>query len=587
MSRLVAPVLLLLFFIATAAFADDLTVGWIARFPEIDYVRDSANPRVEGWPGNGDTVTWRANVRNFGAAHDSVSYRWTIDGRTVATGTVSVAADSVTTVDLPWTWRFERHRIAFTIDDTNAIPEESESNNSLEVFSDAIGVGFWVEQSIYDYFRANQGKLGIGSTCWENWAQRQIAYYNDMAALAIYPDTPNGVLDRWRIQKIIVVPDGALPLTPITGVKNDSGEANGSSHPNIADRTVDLMWGFRAVTLSTYANTTTANPSNPFYLAPVLIHELGHARYLTDVYGWNVKEQPPGYRIDITENGAPVFSYNPALPYVYYTPEQGLMNEPFTFIDHYSAVALNLVAGTRAREGNYNDPDDVGSFLNDLPAQNRVTIRDRLGDLMSDASIRIYQSVGDTQVWYATHYDDVPDLDLQTDANGQVLVGRCPFSAGGKVVNYFGGSNTVAIVRVEKSGQVMYGFLESRLFNLAFWRGETSFADHDLVVGVNRVCSPEGPSLLRPAWDAQTGTNVTLVWNAMTNATSYDVWISSDLLAPRVIATTSSTSANVHMNGRVYWWVEAKGSDPCLPRRSGPSRLEAPPAARRRAVAHR
>ncbi len=583
MPRILVSLVLLL--VANVAAAGDITVGWISRLPEIDYVRNSSNPRVEGWPAAGDVVTWRANVRNFGTPHDDVAYRWTIDGRTVGTGNVSLAGDSITTADLPWTWTFERHRIGFIIDDTKAVPEESETNNSLEVFSDAIAAGFWVEQSLYDYFRSNQARLGIGSTCWDNWAQRHADYFNDMAALAVYPETPGGVLDRWRIQKIVVVPDGALPLAPIEGVKNDSGESNGASHPNIADRSVDLMWGFRKVTLSTYANTTSADMSNPFYLAPVLIHELGHARYLTDLYGWNVRNQPPGYRIDITENGASILgTYVPGTWYVFYTPEQGLMSEQFTFIDHYSAINLNQVAGMRARQGNYNDPDDVGSFLNDLPAENRLTIRDPFGNLIAGANIRIYQSIGDAKAWYATHYDDVPDLERSTDANGQVLIGRCPFSKDGTIINYFGGSNTVAIVRAQKDGQVLYGFLESRLFNLAHWRGETAFADHDLVVGAGILCSNRGPVLRAPAWDARTGSNVTLEWDAIPNAKSYEVWVSSDLGAPHVIATTRSTSVDVHLNGRIYWWVEARG-DSCMPRRSDPSRLNAPTAAsRRRAV---
>ncbi|HSP35437.1 MAG TPA: CARDB domain-containing protein [Thermoanaerobaculia bacterium] len=575
MRRALAPLVLLL---TVSAFADDITVGWIRRLPELNYVRDSANARAEGWPKAGDVVTWRATVRNFGAAHDNVSYHWAIDGRTVASGRVSLPADSTTAVDLPWSWTFDRHRIAFFVDDANGVAEESETNNSLTVFSDAIAVGFWVERSIYDYFRANQKNLGIGSTCWDNWAQRHIDWYNDIAALAVGPDTPSGVLDRWRLQKIVVVPDGALPLTPIEGVKNDSGEASGSSHPDISDRTVDLMWGFRATTLPTYANTFRADPSNPFYVAPVLVHELGHARYLTDVYAFNVKNSPPGYRIDITDltrTGD-----------VFFTPDHGLMNDDFTFIDDYSAAALNRRAGMRALEGNYNDPDDVGVFLNDLPAENRLTIRDGFDNLMTDADVWIYQSVGDQNVWYATHYDDTPDLMLRTDANGQVRVGRCPFGSDGKVVNYYAHSNAVAIVRVAKNGQVLYGFLEARLFNLAYWRGETQFADHELVVGTNRVCNSRSLVLRAPAWNATTNGTVTLDWDGTTGATSYDVWASSDLAAPRLIATTAGNEVAVRLNGsRIDWWVVANGNDPCLPRRSSASRLVGTPAAgKRRAV---
>ena len=41
-------------------------------------------------------------------------------------------------------------------------------------------------------------------------------------------------------------------------------------------------------------------------------------------------------------------------------------------LDRYSAVVLNRMKGMRAREGNFNEPWDMGRFLNDLPAANHV-----------------------------------------------------------------------------------------------------------------------------------------------------------------------------------------------------------------------
>jgi hypothetical protein len=195
----VRPLVLLLAFLAPAAFAQDLTVTHISRLPEIDYVWGSTNPTRDGWPADGQPIVWRANVKNFSAVPATSSYRWTLDGLTVARGTQAFAANATTSVDLPSTWRFERHRLAFEVDPI--ANEESTANNRLEVFTDALSVGFWVEQSLYDYFRAHQRDLGVGSTCWENWAQRLVGYYNDMAAMAVYPETPNGVQDRLRIDR--------------------------------------------------------------------------------------------------------------------------------------------------------------------------------------------------------------------------------------------------------------------------------------------------------------------------------------------------------------------------------------------------
>jgi hypothetical protein len=563
--------------------ADELAVGWISRTPELEYVWASTNPTVEGWPSVGQQVTWRAHVKTEVPAPRQVGYRWTIDGREAARGTVVLTAGGYTTVDLPWAWTFERHRIGFEIDTSNAITEESERNNALAVFSDGLAVGFWVEQSFYDFFRANQAKLGIGSTGVEDWLQRTVALFNDMSALAVYPETPKGVLDRWRIQKIVVVPDGSLPLN---GLPDDfSPGAGPETHPDKDDQTVDLMWGFPASTVRNYTNLTSTVPTNAFYTSYYAMHELGHARYLVDIYAWDVLHRAPFYTINIQENGQPIVgTYFPG-GVVHRSAEQGLMNAQYTFIDRYSAIALNFLSGRRATIGNYNEPRNFAEFLNDLPAQNRITIRDENGARLPNADVWIYWSVANSPAWYATQYDNVPDIKLRTDDKGQVLVGRSPFAANGKVVHTYSMTNGVAIVRAAKDGKVAYGFLESRLFNLAYWRGQTDFADHELVVG--RRCDSRGPSLLAPAWDATAQGAATLRWAPLEGATRYRVYVSTNLSTPRLITITSGTDARAHLDGTVYWWVEAEVGV-CGLRRSGVGRYEATATSnpRRRATRH-
>ncbi|HWZ91324.1 MAG TPA: hypothetical protein VNW92_20825 [Polyangiaceae bacterium] len=79
--------------------------------------------------------------------------------------------------------------------------------------SNALSLGLWVEQSTYNYFLAHQRELsGAQSTCWDNWAQRQVAWWNaNLYAAAVFPETPQGVLDRTRLDEIVIMPDGTLP----------------------------------------------------------------------------------------------------------------------------------------------------------------------------------------------------------------------------------------------------------------------------------------------------------------------------------------------------------------------------------------
>ena len=459
----------------------DLTVGWISRSPEIDYVWGSTNPTAEGWPAAGQQVNWQAHVKNWSEFdRTGVSYKWYLDGAEVSSNIVDLPAHSTATIEYPWTWTFDRHELEFVIDPDNAVQEAEEGNNRLLIYTDAISAGFYVEQSVYDYFHIYQHELGVHSNSWEDWAQRQVARWNEMFANAVYPETPNGVLDRFRLDKITVVPNCALPLVP-GGIPTNS--------PNLDDRTVDLQWGFPATLLDGdfYEDHTTVADHNAFYYEGSLIHELGHARYLIDTYGFNVHDDGTGNTVAITENGKLIVGtdYMPFIAWdaLHYTPEDGLMSGSHTWVDRYSAMALNLITGHRATYGNYNSPENIGVFLNrDLPDENRLTIKDSTGNVLANAGINIYRATEQPGVWYGKHYDDTPDLELTTNAGGQVLLGRAPFDGDGTIDHGFALANGTIIIRVEHEQRVCYAFLEATQFNIEYWRGHTSVGDYEVRV---------------------------------------------------------------------------------------------------------
>jgi hypothetical protein len=578
-----ALLLICLFVDASAFAAGDVLVGFIARTPRLDYVRDAADPTREGWPAPGQTVSWDAHlVSSFATDLPSVSYRWLLDGAEVARGTIAIPPNGSVVASLPWRWSFVRHELTFQIDPDGVLAEDEKGNDVLSVFTDALSVGFYVEKAYYDLFRKSQHLLaGAHSNSFEDWAQRQIRRFNEMARSAVYAETPEGVLDRWRIDEIVVVPDGALPLVPLPNEGQFQGQPNGNTEPNSDDRSVDLVWGFRAFEVPYFTDLTTADESNPFYLNGTLIHELGHARYLVDVYGWNVRNGAEGDRIDITENGAPVFG-SALMPssgvYAHFTSEKGLMNQTYGFIDRYSAIAMNLVAGRRAVRGNYNEPENIGSFLNDLPAENRLTIRHADGALAKDADVWIYQGTGGLPYYFSRIFDDVPDAKLRTDSSGQVLVGRCPFSADGRVVHTYGLSNAAAIVRVSDASGVAYGFLESLDFNLAYWRGETAFADHELALG-SPPCFRNAPALLSPLFESDVPSPATLSWRSVPGSSGYEVWASENGGPALRLASVdaSITRYAAALSGHVAWWVVAAVPG-CASVRSGLGFFDAGPA---------
>lgn len=462
----------------TAAPPAELTIQYVQRLPAIDFVPGSSNPRVEGWPSVGQSVTWQAHVKNWFPTTQDVAYSWRLDGAEVGGGSLTIAPDAVGIAEYSSPWAFERHELAFVVDPANLIAEEEEHNNQVTVITDAISIGFYVEQSMYDHFRAHQHDLpGVHSTSFEDWAQRQVTLYNELFRRAVYPETPQGVTERVRLDKITIVADLALPLDQ--GGNPGGGETDAASaRPNGADRTVDLQWGFPSSVIANYQDFTDFDIFNQFYYYSGSVqHELGHARTMVDVYGETVYDGLPGHEVDIEENGEKLgipfmprekINFNGHDGFKMCAQENGLMADTWTYLDRLSAIVWNKMAGERARLGNFNAPADIGWFMNELlPAQNRIRVVDRSGSPVAGASLSIYQGTDPSipvQVPYGRIFDDEPDLSADTDGDGVALLPRNPFApAGQPVVHTEPFSNATAIVRAEKDGVAYFCLFASDL----------------------------------------------------------------------------------------------------------------------------
>jgi len=254
----------------------DLDVAYISRLPRYDY------DAVKNQPAPGDAVTFQAHIANRGAqASGTFIYSWYIDNLLFASASQqSIAPGEMITIILPWTWQSGSHQVQIVVDPGNSIAEVSEQNNVLEDQTNALAVGLWVEQSVYDWFNTHQVELGIGSVSWDDWAQRQIRVWNQMFKDAVYPLTPQGIIERVRLDKVTVVPDGALPACATNFPAND--------------KTVDLIWGFPSEEVGIPSGHSCGALN--FYIdypearnvEYSLMHELSHARYLIDMYGFNV-----------------------------------------------------------------------------------------------------------------------------------------------------------------------------------------------------------------------------------------------------------------------------------------------------------
>ncbi|MBI9017973.1 MAG: PQQ-binding-like beta-propeller repeat protein [Phycisphaerae bacterium] len=497
-----------LVFTGSVAFGD-LDVTLIERYPRYDYDAVKNNPEP------GDIVTFKGHIINWSQQASEVEYVWLIDGELAQEDATEIAGGAEEVVELEWMWAAGDHTVELIADPYDMIAELSEDNNSIEDHINAIIAGFWVEQSVYDYFHDYQHELGIGANSWQDWIQRQMAIQNELYESAIWELSPDGVLDRVRIDKIIVVPDGALPL--------NGGLA--SNNPDLSDKTVDLMWGFSKTLLNGdfYARHTEVSEHNPFYLERSLIHELGHARYLIDCYGFDISNTESHHAVQIWEGDTYVAGseYMPFIAWdvvLYYNKSGGVMTGPYDFNwSPYEAAALNLIAGQRAKCGNCNAPCNIGVFLQDLPQNNHVRFVDQGGKPWAGANVRIYEAEAGPG-WYGKTIDNTWDQQYGTDENGYIHLPRNPFNPGGNIIHTYGNANSVMVLRIGFGEQIWYRVMEVSDFNMEYWRGNTDDGYYEIELeGLNYVDEepptvPQGLEAYKVRYD-----DITLRWQESTD----------------------------------------------------------------------
>jgi hypothetical protein len=505
--------------------APDLDLLWIARTPRVDWTQAQASLL------SGDPVTFSATVRNAGSrTAPSFDYVWLLDGETVEVGRHPALAPGMTTeIAWPSSWDESPHVLELRLDTASAIDETLERNNSLGVRTDALSLGVWVEQSFFEVAGIGAAASGWGGASFEDWLQRQVSLWNQMLADARHPLTPEGILDRVRLDRVVVVPDGALAC---------------QVERPVVDTEQDLVWGFPAALVGlgdvpcdlppTYAQDQTL-----WNRDGTLLHELSHARYLADTYGLNVRavELALAGEIDASADTLPVHLL-PGLPALSPPVELVIGGEivrctdidggAFTSCargqlgtlardhasgtpiygggvlitdgagnalagtaalpartDHFhlgpdfatdlmnygegygehSAWAWNQIAGQRPTCGNYNAPCNLGAYLSELPERTELVLRWADGRPAANAEVALYRPTPRFG-WYGRRFGEQPDLLLQSDAEGRVRLDSQPFGPLG-IQHAEDFSNAVLALRIEDGNRMAVTFVDAAAFNLA------------------------------------------------------------------------------------------------------------------------
>ena len=481
----------------------DVEVLYIERLPRIGY--DAGN---EGLPEVGSEVVWRGRVYNWGVHDVKVRYTWTLDGAEVGVGEavipVGPPATEGTPIDWAWKWDGARHELTLKVEQEGRARDLVPANNTLTIQTDAVTVGLWVERSLWEHHHAYQYWLPThDANSFAGWGQRMMRQWNKMFAAAVYPEYPQGIVERVRLDEVVVVPDFALPL---------SGGLP-SNNPDLRDKTVDMTWGceagdivpgavvpddhwwspVRALKAFARGDVEAGREDPPFWCGLGYIHEMSHARYLVDGYGFNVHtgtgEDLEQRDLLVSDEEGPILGrYMPATEDLqHWRKYPGQMGGDYWSWSVFEAMCWNRVAGRRGRGGNCNSPPNIGEFLQDIPARLVYEFVDEKGRPLSGAEVQVHRARGTGNGWYTKRYVNEPDLVTQADERGRVTFDRTLFAADGVIRHTYGVSNGVVLVRVTYEGRHYYLFEEVTDPNIAYNLGH-----HDEYVFKRQITLRDG-----------------------------------------------------------------------------------------------
>ncbi|MDO8658771.1 MAG: Ig-like domain-containing protein [Candidatus Levybacteria bacterium] len=483
-----------------AASGVDLDVVYIERNPRyyrycVEYVGAASRlcPGTENnkrWPDIGENVTYTAHIINKG---DSLSpdftYQWLVDGQ-VATSSAAtgIGGGQEATVQFQTTWSSSNQVIQFKADPDNTITEIFKVNNNLSINSHDLTISIWVEKGQYDIF--NNTLNLVGTYSFEDWIQAQFAKMNERFSQAQYPVSPNGILDRVRIDKIVV-----------------ADELDGSQSPMNSDPDLYLIDGRWHFTDGDPTNTNGQNGQWQQYVNNYvniidwgLIHELGHQLGIIDLYRLGFKNDPVNNDgIQVTDLNGQVISYT-ILPSVFTNGGiyAGGDTSPYndgTYFESHTAGGLS--SNFNLRRGYY------GEYLYDTPTNNYLKILDGLGSPINEAQAALYQKNPNTE-----DIDNTPEITGVTDSQGVItLTNRAVTTTFTTATNHtlknnpFGdinvvGTNGTMLIKITKNNKEDYRWLTITDLNLAFWQGNTNSATYTIKTNLDlRNFNPNNQAL--------------------------------------------------------------------------------------------
>ena len=428
----------------------------------------------------GEKVTFIVHVLNAGPA-DAAAFDYVVsmDDKPLSTGRIEgLKAGEEKLVSVEWAWQTDQHHIKVELDPKNTIREITRSNNTFTDPTRALTFFFAVHKTTYENF--SKVLNVVDSFNFEDWAQYHVHMMNFLFAESKWPSAPDGIAERVRVDKIIIVPECDEKLyvkdqrrngDPKEVIEYNGNWSFGKSDP--VDQTqrwaLSVDWG--------------------------LPHELGHQLGLVDIYQLNI--DPPQILVRRADG-----TYG-ELKHFYPAPETMMhWHGPHLFSEQCADYLNHTLGRPRGLFGDY---------YFDVPDKCILRILSLSGRPVPNARIELYQR----HAFEPPHscVGPQPIAAGETDAQGQWLMpnrpaphhtvwapeGMRPYvskdNPWGQI--HVVGSNAMILARVQAAGREEFYFLRLHDFNVAYARGHDKEYTHVLRSRFPDAGAPEPPAKLR------------------------------------------------------------------------------------------
>ena len=408
-------------------------------------------PELKRWPDPGETVELIAHVWNFGdVASATFDYEWKIDGRPIVKDQHNGLASGESAkfkFSMQWPDAQSNPVITFTLDPQNKIKELIEDNNVVHDWIKGYTLGVHFSPASYESLRiSNESGQDIQSP--ERWLHNNVEFINQLLSEA-------GTEERVRVELLYI--------------------ANERYFPPDLQGYLDGWWGLRDDVSIYSLDGYKERPEIDYGLLHEWLHQLG----IIDLYLMKVGPH------DVKVPNANRRCGGEGCSYQFPSEVQDLMTHIIPRVGAHTAGALTANSGQP--RGYY------GEYLFDTPNTTVVKILDKLGNPVSDATLRFYQKefkeeyLDDPKVADGRAFDPIPEFYVVTDQSGMATLPNRgitgPLTATGHQLmpNPFGfidvvGTNGIFLIEMEGAECTNYEWLTILEMNLAYWDGQTDEA---------------------------------------------------------------------------------------------------------------